>query len=212
MRALWLLLLAPLAMPEILDRIAVTVGYSVITEGEIVRQIRLIAFQNGEKPDLSPQNKRKTADKLVEQLLVRKEIQANKYMSVESAEPDKLLAAIKQRFPDQAAYRKELDEYQITEDELQEQLKWQMTLLSFIEVRFRPGIQVPEAEAREYYENQYLAEWKKTNQGNPPSYDESKDVVENLIAAERADHALDRWLGQSRTQTQIRYRREVFEQ
>jgi hypothetical protein len=212
MRVLWLLLLAQLAMPEILDRIAVTVGYSVITEGEILRQIRLVAFQNGEKPDFSPQNKRKLADKLVEQLLVRKEIQANKFMSVESAQADKLLEATRQRFPDEAAYRKQLDDYQITEDELKEQLKWQMTLLSFIEVRFRPGIQVPEAEAREYYENQYLAEWKKTNQGDPPGYDESKDIVENLIAAERADHALDRWLGQSRTQTQIRYRREVFEQ
>jgi hypothetical protein len=212
MRVFWLLLVAQLAMPEILDRIAVTVGYSVITEGEILRQIRLIAFQNGEKPDFSPQNKRKLADKLVEQLLVRKEIQANKYMSVESAQADKLLEATRQRFPDEAAYRKQLDEYQITEDELKEQLKWQMTLLSFIEVRFRPGIQVPEPETREYYESQYLAEWKKTNQGSPPGYDESKDIVENLIAAERADHALDRWLGQSRTQTQIRYRREVFEQ
>jgi hypothetical protein len=132
-------------------------------------------------------------------------------MSVDTAQPDTLLATVRQRFPDEAAYRKELDTYQITEDELKEQLKWQMTLLSFIEVRFRPGIQVPEAETREYYENQYLAEWKKTNKGKPPSYDESRDVVENLIAAERADHALDRWLGQSRTQTQIRYRREVFE-
>ena len=106
----------------------------------------------------------------MEQLLVRKEIQANKYMSVESSQADALLAATRQRFPDEVAYRKQLDEYQITEDELKEQLKWQMTLLSFIEVRFRPGIQVPEPEVGEYYENQYLVAWKKTNQGAPPDY------------------------------------------
>ena len=85
---------------------------------------------------------------------------------MESSQADALLAATRQRFPDEVAYRKQLDEYEITEDELKEQLKWQMTLLSFIEVRFRPGIQVPEPEVREYYENQYLADGRRPS-GQP---------------------------------------------
>jgi len=73
------------------------------------------------------------------------------------------------------------------------------------------GVQVPDADIREYYEKQFLPEWAKTHTGTPPSYDESKAEVENLITADLADHAMDRWLGQTRTQTQILFRREVFQ-
>jgi peptidyl-prolyl cis-trans isomerase SurA len=85
-----------------------------------------------------------------------------------------------------------------------------MTLLMFVDVRFRPGVQVPEADIREYYEKQLIPEWKKTHTGTAPGFEESKAEVENAIAADIADHALDRWLGQTRTQTQILFRSEVF--
>ncbi len=212
---LCLLLFARLALPEIVDRIAATVGYSVITEGEILRQIRLTAFQNGEPPDFSPGSKRQTAEKLVEQILVRKEIEANKYALPESSKAGAMLAAIKARFPNDAAYQKALNEYRITEADLKQQLQWQATLLSFIEVRFRPGIQVPDQEIRSYYEQHLLPEWKNAHRDTsnlaPPTLQESRDAIENILADQRADQALDRWLGQSRTQTQILYRNEVFQ-
>jgi hypothetical protein len=211
MKLVWPLLLAPLVHAEILDRIAVSVGSSVITESEITQQIRLTAIQNGQKPDLSKANMRQAAGKMVEQILIRREIEANRYVSVEAPNPEPMLEAMRKRYSDAESYRKALADYQITEDELKKQLQWQMTLLLFIDVRFRPGIQVPEADSREYYEKQYLPEWKKTHAGTPPGFEESKAEVENLITADLADHALDRWLGQTRTQTQVRFRAEVFQ-
>jgi hypothetical protein len=212
MKLAWpLLLLATLVHAEILDRIAVSVGSSVITESEIVQQIRLTAIQNAQQPDLSKANMRQVAGKMVEQILIRREIQANRYMSVEAPNAEPMLELIRKRYPNPEAYRKALADYQITEDELRKQLQWQMTLLLFIDVRFRPGIQVPEADMREYYEKQYLPEWKKTHTGTPPGFEESKAEVEKLMTADLADHALDRWLGQTRTQTQVRFRREVFQ-
>jgi len=212
MKFIWaIFLLAPAAYPEILDRIAVTVGSTVITESELVQQVRLIAVQNGQPPDLSKANMRLVAGKMVEQILIRREIQANRYMSLDSSNPELLMDGIRKRYPDTAAYQKALTEYGVTEDELKKQLQWQITLLAFVDVRFRPGVQVPDADIREYYEKQFLPEWAKTHTGTPPSYDESKAEVENLITADLADHAMDRWLGQTRTQTQILFRREVFQ-
>jgi hypothetical protein len=208
--ALPLILVVSSVNAEILDRIAVSVGSSVITESEIVQQIRLIAIQNAQPPDLTKANMRQVAGKMVEQILIRREIQANKYMSVEAPNPEPMLDAIRKRYPTPEAYQKALAEYQITEEDLKKQLEWQMTLLLFIDVRFRPGIQVPEADAREYYEKQYVPDWKKTHSGTPPAFEDSRTEVENLVTADLADHALDRWLGQTRTQTQVRFRREVF--
>ncbi len=204
------LLAASLTHAEILDRIAVTVGAAVITESELVQQIRLIAVQNGQPPDLSKANMRVVAGKMVEQILIRKEIQANKYMSLEAPNVEPLLDGIRKRYPNTGAYGAALAEYGITEDELKKQLQWQLTLLAFVDVRFRPGVQVPEADVREYYDKQLVPEWRKTHTGTPPAFEESKAEAENAVAADVADHALDRWLGQTRTQTQILFRNEVF--
>ena len=52
MRALLVLLLVSVACrAEIIDRVAVVVGSGVITESEILREIRLTAFLNGEPLD-----------------------------------------------------------------------------------------------------------------------------------------------------------------
>src|SRR5262245_9914320 len=66
---LWLFLLAlsVTCQAEIIDRIAVVVGNGVITESQIIREIRLAAFLDGKPLDFSAESKRKTADRLVEQ-------------------------------------------------------------------------------------------------------------------------------------------------
>lgn len=207
-----LFVLALLAIPmtaEIIDRIAVTVGYDVITESEIVRQIRLAAFQNGEKPDYSAEGKRKAAEKLVEQMLIRKEIEGNRYPGPPAGSVDAALKEFKSRYPAPGAFEKALADYGLTEDELRQQLQWQGTLVPFIDARFKPGIQIPEAEIKDYYDKHLLPQWSK-DAAKTPSLEESREAIETILTAQRADQALDRWLGQVRTQTRIKYREEVF--
>ena len=58
---------------EILDRIAVTVGKHVITEGDILLDLRIAAFLDQKAVDASGDQKRKTADRLVDQYLLLQE-------------------------------------------------------------------------------------------------------------------------------------------
>src|SRR5438477_7552515 len=70
---LWLAL-AIAASATIIDRVSVSVGNRVITASELDRQIRVTAFQNGVKPDFSPAARRATADRMVEQKLIQREL------------------------------------------------------------------------------------------------------------------------------------------
>jgi glycine betaine/choline ABC-type transport system substrate-binding protein len=133
-----LLVAAAFACAEIIDRIAVTVNSRVITESEILRQIRLTAFLNAEKPDFSAQSKRRTADRLVEQALVRREIETTRYIT-SSGTSKPLYDEIRKRYKDEAAYRRALAEYGIEDQDVRNALDWQATLLEFVSVRFRPG-------------------------------------------------------------------------
>jgi hypothetical protein len=189
---------------EIIDRVAVTVDKRVVTESEILRQIRITAFLNGQQPDSSPANKRTTADRLVEQILIRRELETTRYASeatTSTAEYEELV----RKFPSSEAYRQALARYGVTDAEIREALAWQATLLDFIETRFRPGIQIPASDLREYYDSQVAL-----NPGKLPPFEQAKDDVEKILTQQRVDNALDRWLGQARLQSRIRYTQEVF--
>ncbi len=58
----------------IVDRSAITAGNKVITDSDIVRRIRLAAFQNGVAPDLSLASRREAAQRLIDVKLVEREM------------------------------------------------------------------------------------------------------------------------------------------
>jgi hypothetical protein len=198
---------------EIIDRIAVTVDARVITQSELLRQIRLVAFQNGEKPDYSKEHKREIAGKLVEQILIRREIEQSRYLNIiGTPNVDAELATLKKtRYPTDDAYEKALAEYNITDEEVRLQLQWQITLVSFIDVRFGPEVQLKDSEIQDYYNSTYLPDWRKNNTGVPPSLDDARPEIESILTAQRTETALDRWLGQARRQSRVRFHAEVFQ-
>lgn len=206
MRTLAPVLLVCLAMHgEMIDRIAVTVDNRVITESEIIRQIRIAAFLNGEQPDLSAANKRVTADRLVEQALIRRELDTSRY-AAQGALATPEYQELKNKYGDDNSYKQALVKSRITDKDVQEALQWQALFLDFVDMRFRPGVQLPESELQDYY-NQQVAE----NPGKLPPFEEARESIEEILTSQRVDNALDRWLGQVRTQTRIKYTQEVFQ-
>ena len=200
------------AHAEIIDRIAVSVGNSVITESEIRHQLKIRAFVEGAPLKLDEENKRAAADRLIEQSLIRREMQASRYSGAEPAQAQALLAGLKQsRFQgDEPAYQAELKRARLTEADVESSFLWQLTVLRFVEFRFRPGIQIAAEEVREYYEQKYLPNWKARTAGKPPAFEEAERACEEILTQERIDNQLDRWISLSRTQTNIRYRDDVL--
>ncbi|MBI1895233.1 MAG: hypothetical protein HYS04_01660 [Acidobacteria bacterium] len=206
-----LCLLAAASGAEIIDRIAVTVGNQVITETEILREIRLNALLDCTAPNLSPDYKREVAEKLVDQALIRRELDAS-YAGVTVNPADPVVdTMLRQQFPEQAAYRKALQQQRLSDREVRQRLAWQLTVLRFLEARFRPGVQVPEAEMRDYYEKNIAAKAARNGGETLPAFEDVRVEIENILASRRTNQALDRWIGQTRTQTRVKFREEAFQ-
>ncbi|HLY17103.1 MAG TPA: hypothetical protein VKR61_07750 [Bryobacteraceae bacterium] len=207
-----LALLAPaFAHPEILDRIAVSVGNRVITQIDIDREIRLTALLNGEKPDFSPAHKREAAERMVDQSLVRAELEASRYLLPSAADADAVLKQEKARYGDESAYRRILAEYGVTEEDLKTGLVWQLTLVRFIDVRFRPGIQIGDDEIRDYFNNHLRATLLQAHPGQTPSVDDHRDEIEQTLIAQAANRQVEQWLKEARRRTRIQYHDEAFQ-
>src|SRR5438309_12116370 len=76
----------------VVDRIAVVVGKTVITETEVLQEARLEAFLNQSPLDFSPQSRKTAAERLVDQQLVRNEMRIGSYAKPTPAEVDSMLA------------------------------------------------------------------------------------------------------------------------
>ena len=130
-----ILAVAPLRA-EMVDRISVVAGNRAIKHSDIVNDIRLTAFLNQEKPDFSLAEQKKAASRLIDQALIRRDMESGGYASPDTSEGEKLLEQIKQRHRGDTGLRQALASYGITEDELRQRLIWQTRVLQFIELRF----------------------------------------------------------------------------
>jgi hypothetical protein len=140
-------LLAAAAGAEVIDRIAVTIENQVIAESQVRQEIRAIALLNGERPDLGPASRRKTAERLVDQLLMRREMIFTRYPGPDPAEVEKSFHDVRSEYGSQAAFDAKLAEYGIDAGVLRESLARQAATLRFIELRFRPEVQAQEGES-----------------------------------------------------------------
>jgi hypothetical protein len=218
----------------LLDRIAVTVGKDVITERAVDREIRMTAFLNGTPVDLSPESRKQAAERLIDQGLIRHDMQLSEWPQPEASEAAKLLAEFKQQHfgGNDAAYRQALERYGITQAELEQHLLWQLAALRYTDFRFQPGIPAPTKALRQHLEQQTQARSAaNAAESHPSSGDalragQTKPPVprtDNSGAAPSAagqpppgasgniDQEMDAFLKEARSRTRIIYHEEAFQ-
>jgi hypothetical protein len=194
---------------EIIDRIAISVGNQVITEGQVDEEIRLTDFLNHEKLNLDVADRRKAAGRLIEQALVKRDLELSRYPLPSPTDAEASLHDVKASYSSESLYEQTLQEYELREDALTRRLLWQLTLLRFIDYRFRPGIQIPDADIKAYYD-QELDKWKQQGIQQIPTLEDSRAKIEEILTERRIDQALDAWMGETRKQLTINYLDETL--
>lgn len=202
------LLLCVALSGDVLDRVAVSIGIQVITESQIVEEIKLNSFLNNEPPNFSSATKRASADRLIEQKLVRKEMDLGHYPAAAPAEAVAIIEnLLKTRAHSREDFDGQLKAAGITFAELQDHLLWGLTLSHFIDLRFRPAVQVTNRDVTKYYQEKVIPTF---NGPQKPTLDDVRARIEDTLKAERSDAELDAWLKDTRAHTAIQYQKEVF--
>jgi hypothetical protein len=185
MRLLLALAILPLSA-QVIDRLAVVVGTTVITETEVLQEARLTAFINQAPLDLGPAARRAAAERLVDQQLIRNEMRIGAYPEPSGQEIDDMLHNFKQEhFATDTQYRASLDKYGITGEQLRRHLAWQLAAIRFTDLRFSPAVTgVPE------------------NNGGSAN---------RTAPAANVDQQLDAWLKQTRAATKIQFKPGAFQ-
>ena len=195
----------------VLDRIAVVVGKYVIKTSDIDRDLRLTEFLNQEPLNLSAAARKQSADRLVDQELIRAEISANGYSRATDSDADALLHQIEHdRFGNvEARMTAELQRYGLTKDELRSQLLWQLTVLKFIQQRFQPGVVVSDEAVKAYYD-QHQADLRR-QYPRDNNFQTLEPKVRSLLEGEAVNHDFENWLAAARKRTTVQYHQGAFQ-
>jgi hypothetical protein len=194
----------------VLDRIAVIVGKHVIKISDIDGDLRLTAFLNREPVATEPDNKRHSAERLIDQEIIRQEIISGGFRRPAESQAAELQGQLtKDRFGgSEARLRVELVHYGLSVSDLREQLLWQLTVLSFIDQRFQAGTAVTDEDVRSYY-NQHLADLGRQNP-QARSYEALEQQIRKLLEGERVNQSFNQWLSEARGRYRIEYKQEAL--
>jgi len=206
-----LLLLAGALHAEIIDRVAVSVGNQAITTSDLDREIRVAAFLNRTPPDFSPAAWRATADRMVEQRLIMRELENARYPSPPGSEIDPILDKFKKdNFPNDDDYRRALAESGITEQDVRDELLWQRRLLLFINVRFQPTVQVSDQDIQDYFAKVVEPAAKAAHPGQPVNLEDYRPQIEEKLTGDQVDKQMSAWLEDARKRSDVVVHQEAF--
>jgi hypothetical protein len=185
-------LICPLGA-AIVDRMAVIVGQQTITQLQLDEEIRVTALLNQRPVAREAETRRAAADRLVEQLLIRREMEQSRYPLPSEQEVNQYVEQIRTQNGGQAGLAKALATHDLTESTLRQHLDSQLVALRFIEYRFQPDAAVSDEDIEAAYRRQ--ASDKKT----------PRESIRAMLSEERTDAALNAWLAETRRQINIVY-------
>jgi hypothetical protein len=202
------LLPATFAHAETLDRIAVTVDRHVITESDVLLDLRISAFLDGTAPDVSGLAKRKAAERLVDLFLVLQDATVTRAPQPAPAEIDTFLAPVRARYASQAEYLSALASAGLSESQVRDHLFAGLRMMRYTDLRFRPEVPITEQDLHDAF-----AELTTKRPASVPGsdFEANRPQLEEFVINRRVLEALDRWLVMTRTELQILYRDAAFQ-
>jgi hypothetical protein len=175
-----------------------------VKESDIKLDIRVTSFLNNENPDFSLASQRKALNRLIDQVFIRREIELGDYPTATLQQADQQLESVKkERFKTEAAFRQALRRYDLTELDLRTQFQWQLTVLRFIDVRFKPALLVTDDEIEKYY-REHAAALRREYPGK--SLDNLRDRIREILTDEKVNQQFFGWLDEQRKNTKVQFR------
>jgi hypothetical protein len=178
---------------DVIDRIAVIVGKHVVKLSDIDRDLRVTAFLNRLPLVENAETRRKAAERLIDQQIIRDELATGGYSRPTDADAEAILRQLRTQA---------LTQYGLTEGELRAHLLWQLTVLRFIEQRFQPGVMVTDDQVRGYYDRH--PEVRKA------AFAVAAPEIRKTLEGEQVNAQFEAWLDEARKGQRVEFREAAF--
>jgi len=198
---------------EVIDRIVAVVNRQIITLSDVEQERKFLEIGPGNPAEVqgSPKSEDPSqfelTQKLIEQSLIRQQIQQFPGIDISPEEIEKQVASLKQANNFSRNWEQQLEQLQLTAEQVKEHLRWQLQVLKFFDYRFRQFVVADSREIEEYYHEKFLPELASRGITKRPSLVEVEEKIRAIVAEEKVNQQIDDWLKSLRESASI----EVFE-
>lgn len=200
---------SPAANGVVLDRIVAVVNGDIILESDVDEERRYEEIQPYREGGAFSRDK--AIQRLIDRELILQQADLQPDDNVSDSELKSQIATLRKDIPackqydceTDAGWKKYLSDHGFTEDEFDKRWRQRMELLKFIEVRFRSGITISDAQIKNYYETTMLPEYAKHNVA-PPKLETISKRIEEVLLQQQVSNLLQDWLKSLRAQGSVR--------
>ena len=190
----------------LIDRVVAVVNGEVVLESDVEEERRMAAFQPISSPEGTATRER-AIERLVNRKLLLQQAKLQPQHAITEADIDAQLDQLQKEIPackeahceTDAGWAKFLASHSVTSNEVRAHFRERMEALQFIEVRFRSGIRISQAEIQSYYNKTMLPEYAK-QKVKAPSLDKLSDRIQEVLLQQQVSGLLSDWLKSLRAQ------------
>jgi SurA N-terminal domain len=196
---IFVLAVAIASAQEFVDRVVASVNGNPVLWSDVEDEVRLDALLDGRPAsEVTPAQRNAALDRLVDNELLAQQVGAansDENAPAQQEEVDREVRDLRaeRNASDTTDWDRLLKQNAVTEQDLRAKLLRQVQLLQFVNMRFRPGTQVSEAEIERFYNDVFVPEMKK--RGAPVSSLASvQESIEKILIEQKVNAALDQYL------------------
>ncbi|GGA76776.1 hypothetical protein GCM10011507_30100 [Edaphobacter acidisoli] len=197
------------AQGVVLDRVVAVVNGDVILESDVDEERRFEEIQPYRQAGTFSRDK--AIQRLIDRKLILQQADFEPEDKVTDAELNKQIATLRKDIPactqynceSDAGWTKYLADHGFTVEEFADRWRQRMELLRFIEMRFRAGISISDAQIKDYYEKTMLPEYAARHVA-PPQLDTISKRIEEVLLQQQVGNLLQDWLKSLRAQGSVR--------
>ncbi|MEJ2110523.1 MAG: hypothetical protein P8Z37_11560 [Acidobacteriota bacterium] len=195
------------ASAEEVDRLLAAVNGSVITEGDlyVARSLNRLVHPGETAADSTEEE---TLDRLIDLELIRQEMKNFRIELEDENVIDRRMQELRQQYADSGGLDMHLRKFGLAGEELDSFLRLEISVMKFIDFRFRPFVRVSEEEIAAYYNERLQPQLRAQGLELPPLKEVSGGIRNNLIE-EKMNAELDEWIEDARSSADIRYFRDA---
>ncbi len=185
---------------ELIDRILAVVNRQIITLSDLEQEQKFQAADEGKLPVIQAssehqsQRQHELLQKMIEQNLIRQQIQQFPGIEVSQNEVEKQITVMVKKNGSSESWEQQLTQLQLTPQEVQEHVKWQLQVMKFFDYRFRQFVVVDETEIERYYHDQFLPELATKGIKHQPPLAEVEEKIRALLTEEKLNLQIEDWL------------------
>lgn len=198
------------ASPVVLDRVVAVVNKHAILLSDLDEEIRLsILDPNSDgRGALTPQ---RALDQLISRTLIEQQIRQEDMQAIEPSQQEvndrleqirkQLPACVHENCASDEGWKAFLAAHGLTPDRVESYLRYRLEILSFIEQRFRQGIQITQQQIEAYYHGTLLPQYAP-GEAVPP-LDQVASRIQEILLEQQVNALFDNWLDNLRDQGDV---------